>query len=77
MSQKHHAIAFVAHHDRSQWERLGWVYLYDEDRNAAVGSVYAWSGAGAPEYPADDLFLKMDREKQLADFDAVWPGDDQ
>lgn len=76
MSKKHHAIAFVAHHDRAAWERLGWQYLHDEDRSAAVGSVYCWAGAGDPEYPTDDLFLKMDREKQLRDFDHVWPGDD-
>lgn len=63
-----YAIAFVRHQDRKAWESLGWQFDHDEDRHAAVGSIYRWLGPGEPEYPGEHY------EQQLRELDAVWPG---
>lgn len=63
-----YAIAFVRHQDRKAWESLGWQFDHDEDRHAAVGSIYRWLGSGEPEYPGEHY------AQQVREFDAVWPG---
>lgn len=61
---------YVPHAQREQWEALGWVYANDlglPHNQYAV--LYKWAGEGKPIMP----YLSEERDKELADFDYVWP----
>jgi hypothetical protein len=60
---------YVAHGDRAEWEALGWVHEHDlGPPHNAYSSLYRWAGKGPAKLP----YLNDERERQLADFDAVF-----
>jgi hypothetical protein len=66
---------YVAHHEASKYEALGWeIAVYDlGPPHNAYSCLYKWVGKGRPRLPYDD----EERDRELRDFDDVWPANDK
>lgn len=61
---------YVPHASRTEWEALGWVYASDLGLpHNQYSALYKWAGQGKPIIP----YLDEERDKELEDFDYVWP----
>jgi hypothetical protein len=64
-------FTYVLHQFAADYEAVGWTYEGSDD---GVTALYRWAGKGKPTWPEYTAAMS---EKELADFDAIWPGDGQ